>query len=170
MDGFQVKNMAEAAKIGEIFVTVTGNKNVIRAEHFRAMKDGAIVANSGHFNVEIDIPSLEKMASKKRQLRPHLVEYTVGGKKINLLADGRLVNLAAGEGHPSEVMDMSFADQALTNEYLVKKAGGLAPGVYDVPKEIDDTVAELKLKAHGLGLEKLTREQIEYMGSWKEGT
>jgi len=170
MDGFQVMPMDKAAEIGDVFVTLTGNKGVIRKEHMQKMKDGAIIANSGHFNVEINIPDLEKMSSSKRTLRPNLEEYTLqDGRKLHLLAEGRLVNLAAAEGHPSEVMDMSFANQALSAEYLVKNRG-LETRVYRVPKEIDELVAGLKLKAINVEIDELTEEQKKYLATWEAGT
>jgi len=170
MDGFQVMSMKQAATIGDIFVTMTGNTSVIRKEHMVKMKNGAILANSGHFNVEIDIPDLESMAQSKRTLRPNLEEYNLqNGKKIYLLAEGRLVNLASAEGHPSEVMDMSFANQALCVEYIVKTKK-LEPKVYSVPKEIDNLVAKLKLKAMGVEIDELTEEQEKYMATWEAGT
>jgi adenosylhomocysteinase len=170
MDGFQVMPMDEAAEIGDVFVTLTGNKSVIRKEHMQKMKDGAIIANSGHFNVEINIPDLEKMSSSKRTLRPNLEEYTLqDGRKLHLLAEGRLVNLVAAEGHPSEVMDMSFANQALSAEYLVKNRG-LETRVYGVPKEIDELVAGLKLKAINVEIDELTEEQKKYLATWEAGT
>ncbi|ABM80969.1 adenosylhomocysteinase [Hyperthermus butylicus] len=168
MDGFEVMPMKEAAKIGDVFITATGNKKVIRREHFEVMKDGAILANAGHFNVEIWVPDLEELAVSKRQVRPYVTEYTLAdGRKIYLLAEGRLVNLVAAEGHPSEVMDMSFANQALSVEYLVKSRGKLEPKVYNVPREIDEEVARLKLKAMGIEIDKLTEEQKQYLESWK---
>ena len=170
MDGFQVMSLREAARIGDIFVTVTGDTSVIRKEHMTQMKDGAVIANSGHFNVEIKIPDLDSLASSKRTLRPNLEEYRLrNGKKIYLLAEGRLVNLASAEGHPSEVMDMSFANQALCVEYLMKSKK-LESKVYDVPKEIDDKVARLKLKSMGIRIDNLTLEQERYIASWEEGT
>jgi adenosylhomocysteinase len=170
MDGFLVMPMEEAAELGDIFVTLTGDTSVIRKEHMEKMKDGAIVANSGHFNVEIDIQDLEKMATSKRTLRPNLEEYTLqDGKRIHLLAEGRLVNLAAAEGHPSEVMDMSFANQAMNAEYLVKNKG-LEIKVYRVPQEIDELVAGLKLKALGVSIDELTDKQKKYLATWDEGT
>jgi adenosylhomocysteinase len=170
MDGFLVMPMDEAAELGDIFVTLTGNTSVIRKEHMQKMKDGAIIANSGHFNVEIDIPELEKLSTSHRTLRPNLEEYTLtDGRKIHLLAEGRLVNLAAAEGHPSEVMDMSFANQALNAEYLVKNRD-LEKKVYRVPKEIDELVAALKLKAINVDIDKLTEKQIKYLATWDEGT
>jgi adenosylhomocysteinase len=171
MDGFRVMPMSEAAKIGNVFVTVTGDKAVLTAEHFKAMRDGAVVANSGHFNVEIDIPALEKMSLSKRQTRDFVDEYTLrDGRKIYLLGEGRLVNLAAAEGHPAVVMDMSFANQALSAEYLVKNAAKLEPKVYPVPADIDQNVAKLKLEAMGVTIDKLTPEQEQYLASWSEGT
>ena len=171
MDGFRVMPLAEAAKIGDVFVTVTGNKSVVAAQHFRLMKDGAVVSNSGHFNVEIDIPALEKLAVSKRQTREFVDEYTLrGGKKIYLLGEGRLINLAAAEGHPAVVMDMSFADQALSVEYMVKNAKKLEAKVYPVPADIDQNVAKLKLESLGVGIDTLTREQAKYLASWSEGT
>ncbi len=171
MDGYRVMSMAEAAKIGDIFVTVTGNKNVVRGEHFDQMKNGAVVANSGHFNVEIDIPALERMSSSKRQTREFVDEYAMkDGRKIYLLGEGRLINLAAAEGHPASVMDMSFANQALSAEYLVKNHQSLERKVYAVPEELDKKVARLKLESMGVKIDKLTPEQEEYLASWSEGT
>ena len=171
MDGYRVMSMAEAARIGDIFVTVTGNKNVVAREHFDAMKNGAVVANSGHFNVEIDIPTLEKMSSSKRQTREFVDEYVMkDGRKIYLLGEGRLINLAAAEGHPASVMDMSFANQALSCEFLVKNHKTLDRKVYPVPEELDKKVARLKLESMGVKIDKLTAEQEEYLASWSEGT
>ena len=171
MDGFRVMPMAEAAKFGEVFVTLTGNKSVVSAEHFQLMRDGAVVCNSGHFNVEIDIPALEKMAVGKRQTRDFVEEYTLAdGRKIYLLGEGRLINLAAAEGHPAVVMDMSFADQSLSVEYLVKNAKNLQAKVYPVPAHIDQEVARLKLASMGVSIDKLTPEQEKYLASWSEGT
>src|SRR6516164_5428382 len=171
MDGFRVMSMAEAAKIGDIFVTVTGNKNVVSREHFDLMKNGAVVANSGHFNVEIDIPALEKMASAKRQTRDFVDEYAMkDGRKIYLLGEGRLINLAAAEGHPASVMDMSFANQALSAEFLVKNHKSLERKVYPVPEELDKKIARLKLESMGIKIDRLTPEQEEYLASWSEGT
>jgi adenosylhomocysteinase len=172
MDGFDVMPMAQAAKIGDLFVTLTGNKNVIRAEHFRQMKDRAIVANSGHFNVEIDIPALKKLSKKiNRNVRHCVDEYILKSKKrIYLLADGRLINLAAAEGHPASVMDMSFATQALQAEYVVKNHGRLAVAVHDVPKSIEDIVSIVKLKSMSIAIDKLTAEQKAYLASSGEGT
>jgi adenosylhomocysteinase len=171
MDGFRVMSMAEAAKIGDVFVTVTGNKNVIRAEHFELMKNGAIVANSGHFNVEIDIPALEKMAGTRRATREFVDEYNLrDGRKIYLLGEGRLINLAAAEGHPASVMDMSFANQALSVEFLSRNHASMDKKVYAVPEELDKRVAKLKLEAMGVKIDRLTPEQEEYLASWSEGT
>jgi adenosylhomocysteinase len=171
MDGFRVMPLAEAAKFGEVFVTLTGNKNVIDAEDFKLMRDGAVVANSGHFNVEIDIPALEKLALSKRRVREYVDEYTMrDGRKIFLLGEGRLINLAAAEGHPAVVMDMSFANQALSAEYVVKNYKKLAAKVYAVPAEIDQAIAKLKLESMGIGIDKLTPEQEEYLASWSGGT
>jgi len=172
MDGFQVMPMAQAAKIGDLFVTLTGNKHVIRREHFRVMKDRAVVANSGHFNVELDIPALDKLSRKVRKDVRHCVdEYILpGGRRIHLLAEGRLINLAAAEGHPASVMDMSFATQALTAEYAMKKAGRLSVAVHEVPTSVEDQVAKLKLRAMGLRIDALTPEQVIYLASSEEGT
>jgi len=171
MDGFRVMSMDEAAKIGDVFCTVTGNKNVLAKQHFEVMKDGAIISNSGHFNVEIDIPTLEKMSSSKRTTRNFVEEYVMkDGRRINLLGEGRLVNLAAAEGHPASVMDMSFADQSLSVEYMVKNAKTLEKKVYKVPEELDKRVAKLKLESMGIKIDRLTPEQEEYLASWSEGT
>jgi len=171
MDGYEVMPMIDAAKIGDIFCTVTGNTSVLREEHFKVMKDGAIVSNSGHFNVEIDLNMLKKMAKKVRRIREYVDEYTLkDGRKINVLGEGRLINLASAEGHPSSVMDMSFANQALCVEYLVKNAKKLKKDVYSVPFEIDSKIAELKLKSMGINIDKLTNEQKKYLDSWEEGT
>jgi adenosylhomocysteinase len=172
MDGFEVMPMAQAAKVGDLFVTLTGNKNVIRAEHFSVMKDRAVVANSGHFNVEIDIPALKRLARKaNRNVRNHVDEYVLKNKKrICLLAEGRLINLAAAEGHPACVMDMSFATQALQAEYVVKNAGKLALAVHDVPLEIEQQVSTLKLRSMSIAVDKLTPEQLSYLASSGEGT
>jgi adenosylhomocysteinase len=171
MDGFRVMPVNEAAKIGEVFITVTGNKTVLGAEQFKLMREGAVLANSGHFNVELDLPALEKMARGKRRTREFVDEYTLGnGRKLYVLGEGRLINLAAAEGHPAVVMDMSFANQALAAEYMVKNAKKLEPKVYPVPAEIDHKVAELKLQAMGVAIDKLSREQEEYLASWSEGT
>lgn len=170
MNGFRVMPMIEAAPMGEIFVTSTGDINVIRKEHIQRMKDGAIIANSGHFNVEISIKDLKSLSKAKRTIRPNLEEYTLeDDRKIHLLAEGRLVNLSAAEGHPSEVMDMSFANQALCAEYMAKNAK-LPPKVYTVPAVIDETVAELKLKSMGVRIDELTAEQKKYLAAWEMGT
>jgi adenosylhomocysteinase len=171
MDGFRVMEMGEAARIGDIFVTVTGDLNVIDKQHFAVMKDGAIIANSGHFNVEINIPVLEKMSVEKRLVRPFVEQYVLDDdRRINLLGEGRLINLAAAEGHPASVMDMSFANQALSVEYVVKNADKLEKKVYSVPQEIDTQIARLKLAAMGVQIDKLTPEQEKYLNSWEEGT
>jgi adenosylhomocysteinase len=171
MDGFRVMPMAEAVKEGDVFITVTGNKNVIRQEHFEKMKSGAIVCNSGHFNVEIDIPALEKLSTGKRQVRPLVDEYQMrDGRKAYLIGEGRLVNLATAEGHPAAVMDMSFANQALSLEYLCSNAKTLKPQVYVVPEHLDKEIARLKLESMGHRLDKLTPEQERYLASWQEGT
>ena len=171
MDGFEVMPIAEAAKIGDVFVTITGDKNVIDKAHFQLMKDGAIMANSGHFNVEINIPALEGISEKKETIRPFVEQYSLkNGKKLFLLGEGRLINLAAAEGHPASVMDMSFANQALCMEYLVKNQGKLEKKVYSVPEEIDKNVARLKLDAMGIKIDTLTPEQQDYLNSWQEGT
>ncbi len=171
MDGFRVMSMEEAAKLGDVFCTVTGNKNVLAKQHFEQMKDGAIISNSGHFNVEIDIPALEKLSSSKRTTRNFVDEYTMkDGRRINLLGEGRLINLAAAEGHPASVMDMSFADQALSLEYMVKNYASLEKKVYTVPVDLDKRVAKLKLESLGIKIDRLTSEQEEYLASWSEGT
>ena len=172
MDGYQVMPMTEASKIGDIFCTVTGDLNVIDKHHFEVMKDGALVANSGHFNVEINIPSLEAMSVGKPNLvRPFVDQYTTkDGRKINILGEGRLINLASAEGHPASVMDMSFANQALSAEYMAKNADKLEKKVYSVPAEIDNEIARLKLEAMGIKIDTLTPEQVKYLGSWEEGT
>jgi len=172
MDGFEVMPMAQAAKVGGLFVTLTGNKNVIRAEHFRVMKDRAVVANSGHFNVEIDIPALKNLSKKvNRNVRNHVDEYILrNNKRIYLLAEGRLINLAAAEGHPASVMDMSFATQALEAEYVIKNQGKFTVAVHDVPMEIEQRVSRVKLKSMSIGIDKLTPEQVDYLASSGEGT
>jgi len=171
MDGLQVMPLADAASVGDIFITVSGDKNVIDTVHFQRMKDGAILANSGHFNVEINIPALEGLAQSKRRIRSFIDEYTLGnGRNLYLLGEGRLINLAAAEGHPASVMDMSFADQALCLEYIVKNRDSLEPRVYPVPDEIDKQVARLKLQSMGIDIDTLTPEQEEYLTSWEEGT
>jgi adenosylhomocysteinase len=170
MDGYRVMPMAEAAPIGDIFATATGDISVIRKEHMQKMKDGAIMCNSGHFNVEINIPDLESLTKSKRTMRPNMEEYLLkDGRKLYLLAEGRLVNLAAAEGHPSEVMDMSFANQALCSEYIAKTAK-LQTKVYTVPKDLDEKVAELKLKSMGVEIDELTAEQKKYLSTWEMGT
>lgn len=168
MDGYRVMPMEKAAEIGDLFVTATGNCSIITENHFKKMKNGAILANAGHFNVEIDMKALQKSASSEKTVRKNIKEYTVGGKKINVLADGRLVNLAAGDGHPAEVMDMSFANQALSVKYIAENK--LPYGVHKVPEEIDNTVAMLKLKAMGIEIDTLTEKQKNYMDDWEEGT
>jgi adenosylhomocysteinase len=171
MDGYQVMPMADAARIGDIFVTVTGDIKVIRAEHFRAMKDGAIVCNTGHFNVEIDLEALDKLKKKKRLIREFVEEFTLSnGRKINILGEGRLINLAAAEGHPSSVMDMSFANQALSAEFMLQNSAKLENDVYSVPQDIDKEIARLKLNAMGVKIDKLTPEQKKYLTSWEMGT
>jgi adenosylhomocysteinase len=171
MDGFRVMPMMEAAPIGDIFCTLTGDINVLDKHHFEAMKDGAIVSNSGHFNVEINIPALEEMAVEKRQVRPFVEQYDLSdGRQIHILGEGRLINLAAAEGHPASVMDMSFANQALAAEYMVKNADILKNTVYSVPAEIDAEIARLKLEAMGVQIDVLTEQQVTYLNSWQEGT
>lgn len=171
MDGYMVTSMSKAAEIGDIFITATGNKDVIRREHMLRMKDGAILANAGHFNVEISIRDLEDISIEKRVIRENLTEYKLrDGRRIYLLAEGRLVNLVAAEGHPSEVMDMSFANQALSVEYIYRNSEKLEKRVYNVPEDIDRLVAELKLEALGVEIERLTEEQIRYLSQWTEGT
>jgi adenosylhomocysteinase len=172
MDGYEVMTMLDASKIGDIFCTVTGDINVLDGQHFKAMKDGAIVANSGHFNVEINIPALEKISKGEPALvRPFVQQYlTKDGRKINILGEGRLINLASAEGHPASVMDMSFANQALAAEYMAKNADKLEKKVYSVPTDIDNEIARLKLEAMGISIDKLTDEQLHYLNSWEEGT
>jgi len=171
MDGYQVMPLTEAAKLGDIFITTTGDKYVIDKAHLEVMKDGAILANSGHFNVEINIPALENLAHGKRRIRPFVDEYTLSnGRHLYLLGEGRLINLAAAEGHPASVMDMSFANQALCLEYMAKNRGRLETRVYPVPEEIDKQVARLKLNSMGISIDSLTAEQKEYLTSWEEGT
>jgi adenosylhomocysteinase len=170
MNGLRVMPMSEAASIGDIFVTATGDINVIRKEHMEKMKDGAIICNSGHFNVEISISDLESLSTSKRTMRPNMEEYTLkDGRHLYLLAEGRLVNLSAAEGHPSEVMDMSFANQALCSEYIAKSSK-LETKVYTVPKDLDEKVAELKLKSMGITIDELTEEQKKYLSTWEMGT
>jgi adenosylhomocysteinase len=171
MDGFSVMPMADAVKVGDIFVTLTGDINVIDKHHFENMKDGAIVANSGHFNVEINIPSLEEMAKEKRLVRPYVDQYEMpDGRNIHILAEGRLINLAAAEGHPASVMDMSFANQALAAEYLVKNVDDLSKNVHGIPEEIDREIARIKLDAMGVKIDSLSDQQVNYLNSWEEGT
>ncbi|MCA1992342.1 MAG: adenosylhomocysteinase, partial [Coleofasciculus sp. S288] len=171
MDGFRVMPMADAAPQGDLFITVTGNKHVIRPEHFEVMKDGAMVCNSGHFDIEIDLQALGAKASEVREVRKFTQEYRLqSGKSIVVLGEGRLVNLAAAEGHPSAVMDMSFANQALACEYLVKNKGKLEPGIHPIPTEVDKEIARLKLQAMGIVIDTLTPDQVEYMNSWTSGT
>jgi len=172
MDGYRVMPMMEAAPIGDFFVTLTGDLNVIDKHHFEAMKDGAIVANSGHFNVEINIPALEEMAvGEPQRVRPFVDQYDLAdGRRIHILGEGRLINLAAAEGHPASVMDMSFANQALSAEYIVKHHDELKAKVYSVPEDIDNEIARLKLEAMGVGIDVLTAEQVKYLNSWEEGT
>jgi adenosylhomocysteinase len=172
MDGYEVMPMAEAAKVGQVFVTVTGNKGIIRKEHFKDMPDGAIVCNSGHFNVELDIPGLESLSKGKREVKPFVDEYVMrsGGRRVYLLGEGRLINLASAEGHPASVMDMSFANQALSAEYMAQNGKRLEKRVHRVPVEIDKEIARLKLESMGIGIDTLTPEQHKYLASWQEGT
>jgi adenosylhomocysteinase len=171
MDGFRVMPMDDAAPVGDIFVTLTGDIRVITARHFKAMKDGAVVANSGHFDVEIDKEALEELSTEVLRPRESVESYVLeGGKRVNLLGEGRLINLSAAEGHPASVMDMSFANQALCSEYLAQLPEKLAPGVHTVPVEIDHGVARLKLASMGVDIDTLTPEQVEYLASWKIGT
>ena len=171
MDGFRVMPMEEAASVGDIFITATGDINVLDTHHFEKMKPGALMANSGHFNVEINIPGLRKMSDgDPKTVRPYVEEYRVKGNPIYLLGEGRLINLAAAEGHPSAVMDMSFANQALAVEYLVKNKGKLEPGLHSIPTEVDQEIARLKLQALGITIDSLTPDQIEYINSWTSGT
>jgi adenosylhomocysteinase len=171
MDGYRVMTMQEAAKVGDIFITLTGDIHAIDKQHMDAMKDGAILANSGHFNVELNLEALAGMAEARREIRPFVEEYRLGdGRRIFVLADGRLINLAAAEGHPASVMDMSFANQALSAEYLVLREERLPVDVYAVPREIDEEIARLKLAALGVRIDELTDEQRKYLSSWEEGT
>lgn len=171
MDGFRVMTMEEAAPLGDIFVTVTGNKHVIRGEHFDVMKDGAMVCNSGHFDIEIDLKALAQKATEVKEVRNFTQEYRLAnGKSVVVLGEGRLINLAAAEGHPSAVMDMSFANQALACEYLIKNKGKLAPAIYTIPEELDQEIARLKLQAMGISIDTLTAEQVQYINSWTSGT
>jgi len=172
MDGFRVMTMEEAASLGDIFITVTGNRHVIDGEHFAKMHDGALVANSGHFDVELNLVALAELSEEKEQLRPFVEQYKLkdSGNRVMVLGEGRLINLAAAEGHPASVMDMSFANQALSCEYLVKNRGKLAPGVQLLPEEVDMEIASLKLEAMGIKIDRLTPEMIEYMNTWEAGT
>jgi adenosylhomocysteinase len=172
MDGFRIMPIAAAAALGDIFVTVTGNRHVIDGQHFASMKDGAIVCNSGHFDLELNLVALREIAEQPVQLRPFVEEYKVksSGHRVIVLGEGRLINLAAAEGHPASVMDMSFANQALSVEYLVKKKGELKAGVHTLPQEVDTEIASLKLKALGINIDQLTAEQVEYLSSWETGT
>jgi adenosylhomocysteinase len=171
MDGFEVMPMAEAARVGQVFVTVTGNKGILRKEHFQAMPDGALICNSGHFNVEIDIPALKALSRSQRSVKPFVDEYLLrDGRKLYLLGEGRLINLASAEGHPASVMDMSFANQALSAEYIARKGRKLEKKVHRVPLEIDREIARLKLESMGIAIDRLTREQESYLASWQEGT
>jgi len=171
MDGYVVMPLNEAARLGDFFCTVTGDKSVVRKEHFDLMKDGSIVCNSGHFNVEIDIPALEEMAVSRRTMRDYVEEFTMpDGRRIILLGEGRLINLASAEGHPSSVMDMSFANQALASEFLVKEGKGLSKQVHRLPQALDKEIARLKLDAMGIRIDELTAEQKEYLSSWEMGT
>ncbi len=171
MEGYEVMPMNDAASLGDIFITATGCKDVITKNHFMKMKEGAILANAGHFNVEVSASDLESLALKKREVRPDNMEYTLpGGKKVYLLAEGRLVNLAAAEGHPSEVMDMSFANQFLSILKLASESGSMKPGVYEIPRSQDEEVARLKLQSMGIKTDALTPEQKKYLAGWEEGT
>jgi adenosylhomocysteinase len=170
MDGFEVRPMTEAASLGDLFITLTGNINVVRPEHFAAMKDGAIICNSGHFNVELDLDTLATMASARRSVRPFVEEFTVSGRHIYVLGEGRLINLASAEGHPASVMDMSFANQALAAEFMVKKGRTLERKVYGVPRDIDLEIARLKLASMGVHIDVLTAQQESYLASWRHGT
>jgi adenosylhomocysteinase len=171
MDGFRVMTALDAAAAGDLFITVTGNKHVLRKEHFDAMKDGAILANSGHFDIELDLATLRADAVGRNEVRNNLEEFEMAdGRRILVIAEGRLVNLGAAEGHPADVMDMSFANQAMAAEYLIKNQGKLEPKIYTLPKEIDAEVAAIKLAHLGGGLEKLTDEQVAYLSGWQEGT
>jgi adenosylhomocysteinase len=171
MDGYQVMTVGQAASWGDLFVTATGNVNIFRREHFEAMKDGVVMANSGHFDAELDLPALRSMAEGHiREVRPNVMEYEIGGKRLNLIAEGRLVNLGAAEGHPAAVMDMSFANQALCAEYVAKHHAELSPQVYVVPEAIDAEVARLKLASMGITLDAMTDQQLAYVTSWQHGT
>jgi adenosylhomocysteinase len=170
MDGFRVMPMDRAVEAGDVFVTVTGGKHAVRADQVERMKDGAVLANAGHFDIEIDVAGIEKLATRKREVRPLFTEYTIGDRAVYLCGEGRLVNLACAEGHPSTVMALSFCDQALGVEYGVRHYREMAPKVYRLPDEIDQEVARLQLRAMGVEIDELTPEQREYLGSWKEGT
>ncbi len=171
MEGFQVMPVAEAARVGDIFITATGDVNVLRREHIGVMKDGAILANTGHFNVEIDLPALDDLAESVHEVRPSVQEHRMSdGRRLYLLAEGRLLNLSCAEGHPASVMDMSFANQALSVEYLAREGSALEPRVYSVPRSIDDEIATLKLAALGVEIDALTPEQLAYLASWDQGT
>ena len=171
MEGYRVMPMAQAAEIGDIFVTVTGNKSILTKEHFERMHDGVLLSNSGHFDVEVDLVSLRAMAKSYKRLRSNIEEYTLpSGKRLIVLGEGRLVNLAAAEGHPADVMDMSFANQALGCEHIIKMGEKLGVSVFDMPVDIDNEVARLKLESMGIGLDTLTPEQVKYLNSWEEGT
>jgi adenosylhomocysteinase len=170
MDGFEVMPMADAAPLGDLFVTLTGNLHVVRAEHFARMKDGAIVANSGHFNVELDLDGLARISSERREVRRMVEEYTVKGKRIMVLGEGRLINLAAAEGHPASVMDMSFANQALAAELIAKEWKTMSRAVHRLPLSVDQEIARLKLQSMGIEIDKLTPEQVAYLASWDAGT
>jgi adenosylhomocysteinase len=170
MDGFQVMPMSKAVPITDLFITVTGNLNIIHLEHIKKMKDGAIICNSGHFNAEIDLPAMKKAASKRRMVRPLVEEYTIDKKRVNVLGEGRLINLAAAEGHPAMVMDMSFANQALASEFVVKNHKKLERKVYTLPEKVDQEIARIKLKSMGTTIDKLTAEQKKYLASWEMGT
>jgi adenosylhomocysteinase len=171
MNGYRVMTSQDAAAIGDVFLTATGDIHVFREEHFAVMRDGAILANAGHFDVEIDLVALDRMATSRRRIRDSLEEYTLpDGRRLLVIAEGRLVNLSAAEGHPADVMDMSFADQALAAEWLAANGASLDPDVYTLPRELDEEVARLKLAAMGGGVEELTPEQVAYLTSWQEGT
>jgi adenosylhomocysteinase len=170
MDGFEVRPMSEAAPAGDLFITLTGNVNVVRPEHFSAMKDGAIVCNSGHFNVELDLEGLAKISSGRRYVREMVEEFLVKGRRIMVLGEGRLINLAAAEGHPASVMDMSFANQALAAEVLSKDSARMSKAVHRLPAAVDQEIARLKLQSMGISIDALTAEQVEYLASWDAGT
>jgi adenosylhomocysteinase len=170
MDGFDVRPMSEAAPLGDLFITLTGNINVVRAEHFSLMKDGAIVANSGHFNVELDLDGLARIASERRHVRAMVEEFVVKGRRIMVLGEGRLINLAAAEGHPASVMDMSFANQALAAEVIARESATLSKGVHRLPPTVDQEIARLKLQSMGIKIDALTAEQQKYLSSWDAGT